>query len=65
VDAVSAVPDVPVGAVVAVRVRVSGLVQGVGFRPFVWREATRRGLRGWVGNDAAGVVLEAEGPPTP
>jgi hydrogenase maturation protein HypF len=63
VDAVSAVPDVPVGAVVAVRVRVSGLVQGVGFRPFVWREATRRGLRGWVGNDAAGVVLEAEGPP--
>jgi len=33
----------------------------VGFRPFVWREATRRGLAGWVGNDAAGVVLEAEG----
>jgi hydrogenase maturation protein HypF len=48
---------------VAVRVRahVSGLVQGVGFRPFVWREATSRGLSGWVGNDAAGVVLEAEG----
>jgi hydrogenase maturation protein HypF len=43
-------------------VRVSGLVQGVGFRPFVWREATARGLTGWVGNDAAGVVLEAEGP---
>jgi hydrogenase maturation protein HypF len=48
---------------VAVRVRahVSGLVQGVGFRPFVWREATTRGLSGWVGNDAVGVVLEAEG----
>jgi hydrogenase maturation protein HypF len=48
----------------AVRVRayVSGLVQGVGFRPFVWREATDRGLSGWVGNDAAGVVLEVEGP---
>jgi hydrogenase maturation protein HypF len=48
----------------AVRVlaHVTGLVQGVGFRPFVWREATTRGLSGWVGNDAAGVVLEAEGP---
>jgi hydrogenase maturation protein HypF len=55
-----------VGEPVAVRVRasVSGLVQGVGFRPFVWREATSRGLSGWVGNDAAGVVLEVEGAPT-
>lgn len=44
------------------RAHVSGLVQGVGFRPFVWREATRRCLTGWVGNDAAGVVLEVEGP---
>ena len=47
--------------VVRARAYVSGLVQGVGFRPFVWREATARGLSGWVGNDAAGVVLEAEG----
>ena len=49
---------------VAVRARahVTGLVQGVGFRPFVWREATSRGLSGWVGNDTSGVVLEAEGP---
>ncbi len=46
---------------VRVRARVSGLVQGVGLRPFVWREATALGLSGWVGNDAAGVVLEAEG----
>jgi len=46
---------------VRTRVHVSGLVQGVGFRPFVWREATSRGLSGWVGNDAVGVVLEAEG----
>jgi hydrogenase maturation protein HypF len=46
---------------VRVRAHVSGLVQGVGFRPFVWREATTRGLSGWVGNDAVGVVLEAEG----
>ena len=45
-----------------IRFRVSGLVQGVGFRPFVWRRATAYGLTGWVGNDAAGVVLEVEGP---
>jgi len=45
------------------RISVSGLVQGVGFRPFVWREATVRGLSGWVGNDAGGVILEVEGPP--
>ncbi len=48
---------------VRARAHVSGLVQGVGFRPFVWREATSRGLTGWVGNDAAGVVLEVEGAP--
>ena len=45
------------------RVRVEGIVQGVGFRPFVWREATSRGLAGWVSNDASGVVLEVEGDP--
>jgi hydrogenase maturation protein HypF len=45
------------------RVNVAGLVQGVGFRPFVWREATARGLCGFVGNDADGVVLEVEGLP--
>lgn len=48
-------------AAVRRRAHVSGLVQGVGFRPFVWREATTRGLSGWVGNDAGGVVLEVEG----
>ena len=45
------------------RVNVVGLVQGVGFRPFVWREATARGLFGFVGNDSGGVVLEVEGSP--
>ncbi len=44
------------------RVRVSGTVQGVGFRPFVFREATALGLVGSVANDAHGVVIEAEGP---
>ena len=43
------------------RVAISGVVQGVGFRPFVWRRATRLGLAGWVENDAAGVVLEIQG----
>jgi hydrogenase maturation protein HypF len=45
------------------RLRVTGTVQGVGFRPFVYRLATDLGLSGWVGNDSLGVILEAEGPP--
>ena len=43
------------------RVRVEGTVQGVGFRPFVYRVATELGLSGWVLNDSRGVLLEAEG----
>ena len=41
--------------------RVSGIVQGVGFRPFVYRLAAKYGLDGWVLNDSAGVGIEAEG----
>ena len=41
--------------------RVSGIVQGVGFRPFVYRLAVRYGLAGCVWNDSAGVGIEAEG----
>ena len=44
------------------RVTVAGVVQGVGFRPFVWRRATRLGLTGWVANDSGGVVIEVRGP---
>jgi hydrogenase maturation protein HypF len=44
------------------RLRVTGTVQGVGFRPFVYRLAADLGLAGWVGNDSLGVILEAEGP---
>jgi hydrogenase maturation protein HypF len=44
------------------RVRVTGTVQGVGFRPFVFRAATDLGLSGFVLNDSAGVLLEIEGP---
>lgn len=51
----------PAGAVVRVAVRVSGVVQGVGMRPFVHRLASQRALSGMVGNDAAGVFCEVEG----
>jgi hydrogenase maturation protein HypF len=44
------------------RLDVRGAVQGVGFRPFVYREATRRGLAGWVRNSPTGVTIEVEGP---
>jgi len=43
------------------RVEIEGVVQGVGFRPFVYRLAARYRLGGWVRNDARGVVLEVEG----
>ena len=44
-----------------VRVRVGGTVQGVGFRPYVFRLATALALDGFVLNDERGVVIELEG----
>ncbi|MCW2965607.1 MAG: carbamoyltransferase HypF, partial [Actinomycetia bacterium] len=44
------------------RFRVAGVVQGVGFRPFVFGLAQRHGLDGFVLNDGQGVLIEAEGP---
>jgi len=40
-----------------------GAVQGVGFRPFVYRLATEMGLGGWVLNSSQGLVVEADGTP--
>ncbi len=42
------------------RIRVRGQVQGVGFRPFVYRLALELGIRGWVRNDGEGVEVEAQ-----
>ena len=46
---------------VASRIRITGLVQGVGFRPYVWRLARETGVSGWVKNDGEGVEIAAEG----
>ena len=43
------------------RLRVRGLVQGVGFRPHVWRLATRNDLTGFAFNDQDGVLIEVQG----
>jgi hydrogenase maturation protein HypF len=53
----------PPGQVVRTRITVTGVVQGVGFRPFVHRLATELEVTGFVGNDAAAVFIEAQGPP--
>lgn len=42
-------------------VQIEGVVQGVGFRPFVYECAVRHGLAGWVRNDGRGVQIEVEG----
>jgi hydrogenase maturation protein HypF len=45
----------------AIHVSVTGVVQGVGFRPFIHRLAERNGLSGWVRNEAGEVRIVAEG----
>src|SRR3989304_4396406 len=44
-------------------IQVSGIVQGVGFRPYVYRLASEGGLGGRSSNTAAGVVMEVQGSP--
>jgi hydrogenase maturation protein HypF len=46
------------------RIDLEGGVQGVGFRPFVYRIACEKGLTGWVCNSSSGVSIEVEGLPS-
>lgn len=49
--------------ITAYRIHVTGIVQGVGFRPFIYGLAQRHALLGWVRNTSAGVDIEVSGPP--
>jgi len=48
--------------IIAFQIGVEGLVQGVGFRPFVYRLARNHGLHGWVVNRTDGLTIKVEGP---
>ena len=54
---------VEAASVVRARLLITGVVQGVGFRPFIHRQANRFGLYGWVLNSTEGVVIDVEGAP--
>ena len=45
------------------KIEIKGVVQGVGFRPFVYRLAKAYGIKGWVLNNAQGVFIHGEGKP--
>lgn len=45
----------------ALFIEVKGLVQGIGFRPFIYRLAKEKGITGWVKNSLSGVEIHAEG----
>ncbi|MCD6384831.1 carbamoyltransferase HypF [Candidatus Sumerlaeota bacterium] len=47
--------------ITASRIKIRGRVQGIGFRPFVYRLANELGLKGWILNDKEGVVIHIEG----
>ena len=59
------IPEAPVTPSSSSRreINVRGVVQGVGFRPFVYRLAREHGLTGWVLNHSGGVEIEVEGTP--
>ena len=58
-DSPAVIPPSPQRLAIAVR----GVVQGVGFRPFVYNAALARGLSGWVQNEADAVRIEVQGEP--
>lgn len=64
-DSVASRPDKrffhPASVIQRIRYLFTGIVQGVGFRPFVYRMACRHDLVGWVKNHSAGVYAEVEG----
>ncbi len=55
-------PAIPENAPIRCQLRVRGIVQGVGFRPYVYNLARRHGLGGFVLNSPRGVFVEVEGP---
>lgn len=57
----TAVEATPVAPALRLKLAVRGAVQGVGFRPFVYRLANDLGLTGWVNNSSQGVGIEVEG----
>jgi hydrogenase maturation protein HypF len=61
VGGMSASPAVEAGGAESVQIRVRGRVQGVGFRPAVWRHAQECSLDGEVLNDGEGVLIRARG----
>jgi hydrogenase maturation protein HypF len=56
-------PDQKSEEIVAYRINVNGIVQGVGYRPFVYRIAASLNLKGFVLNAGNGVLIEVEGKP--
>jgi hydrogenase maturation protein HypF len=55
-------PDTCVNKMIkSLDIRIKGIVQGVGFRPFVYQHALRHNIRGSVYNDTEGVIIHAEG----
>jgi hydrogenase maturation protein HypF len=51
-------------AIDRIHIEIEGIVQGVGFRPFIFKLAATRGINGWVRNTSGGVIIEAEGEST-
>lgn len=47
--------------ILGMRIEIEGYVQGVGFRPFVYRLANSLGLNGWISNSTRGVLINLEG----